>query len=308
MMLRQPIFASKNAKVRRFIHNQNIPQIPLSELEKQRYQIENWMIEPAYFENDIIWSELNYDQAKGQVVNIFSFLGLFIVSLVVITPMSLYSVVDPVARRISTDIDTVSSQSSSALRNAASPLSLALCNSWLIPCLVDWVASMTYNDSKSQLQIKIFHMNLLFMTLNMILLPLTGLISIQDFIDYSISNELNFVNDLGLRMGQMAAFFTIYLIQVTFLFNLGQVLSTSHLISSLLWDRFIKFLKGIQFKDEYPFDLGYWLSLSSTICLMSLVFSVTMPILTGVGFCFCASRYFIEKYNVLFVYQKDFDS
>jgi hypothetical protein len=178
MMLRQPIFASKNAKVRRFIHNQNIPQIPLSELEKQRYQIENWMMEPAYFENDIIWSELNYDQAKGQVVNIFSFLGLFVVSLVVITPVSLYSVVDPVARRISTDIDTVSSQSSGALRNAASPLSLALCNSWLIPCLVDWVARMTYNDSKSQLQIKIFHMNLLFMTLNMILLPLTGLISI----------------------------------------------------------------------------------------------------------------------------------
>lgn len=95
---------------------------------------------------------------------------------------------------------------------------------------------------------------------------------------------------------------------MTFLFNLSQVLSTSHLICSLLWDRFIKFLKGIQFKDEYPFDLGYWLSLSSTICLMSLVFSVTMPILTGVGFCFCASRYFIEKYNVLFVYQKDFDS
>lgn len=86
------------------------------------------------------------------------------------------------------------------------------------------------------------------------------------------------------------------------------MLSTSHLICSLLWDRFIKFCKGIEFKDEYPFDLGYWLSLSSTICLMSLVFSVTMPILTGVGFCFCASRYYIEKYNVLFVYQKDFDS
>lgn len=100
----------------------------------------------------------------------------------------------------------------------------------------------------------------------------------------------------------MAAFFTIYLIQVTFLSNASQVLSTSHLFCSLLWDRFIKHLKGIEFKDEYPFDLGYWLSFSQTIVLMSLVFSVTLPIVTAIGFLFCASRYWIEKYNVLFVY------
>lgn len=133
-------------------------------------------------------------------------------------------------------------QLSTVFKNAASPMSLALCNSLIIPCLVDLVARLQYNETKSQLQLKIFVMNLCFMGLNMIFLPLTGMISIQDFIDYSVMNEFRVLNELGGRIGQMAAFFTIYVMQTTFLFNCVQVLDLSHLFISLIWNRFLKYV------------------------------------------------------------------
>ena len=224
-----------------------------------------------------------------------------------ITPVSLYSVVDPVTRVVDPS-NELFSQLTTALKNAASPLSLALCNSFIIPCLVDLVARCQFNETKSALQKKIFTMNLFFMGLNMIILPLTGLISIQDFIDYGLTNEFRVINELAVRIGQMAAFFTTYMMQVTFLFNCIQVLDLGHLFISLIWSRFLKTIQGLEFRDEYPFDLGYWLAFTSTIGLMSLIFSTVMPILTLFSFIFFATRYYIEKYNVIFVYMQDFDS
>jgi hypothetical protein len=54
-------------------------------------------------------------------------------------------------------------------------------------------------------------MNLFFMGLNMIFLPLTGLISLNDFLDYFVEKELTILDDVVSHMGQMAAFFVSYL-------------------------------------------------------------------------------------------------
>jgi hypothetical protein len=61
-------------------------------------------------------------------------------------------------------------------------------------------------------------------------------------------------------------------------------------------------------KDDWYFDLGYYLSYCMTIMFVSLLFSVIMPIMTVFGFSFFVFRYFIEKYNMLFVFVKDFES
>ena len=41
---------------------------------------------------------------------------------------------------------------------------------------------------------------------------------------------------------------------------------------------------------------------------MSLMFSVTMPIVNIFAVIFFAMRYYIEKYNFLFVYQQEYES
>jgi hypothetical protein len=109
-------------------------------------------------------------------------------------------------------------------------------------------------------------------------------------------------------MGQMAAFFTIYVIQTTFLINMIRILDLGHFFVSFVIIRIYKFIKGVEFKDTFPFDLGYWLAFSSTIGMLSLIFSTAMPLLSLFAMIFFATRYFIEKYNILFVYRQDFDS
>ena len=44
-------------------------------------------------------------------------------------------------------------------------------------------------------------MNLCFMGLNMIFLPLTGLISLQDFLDYFVAAEIDLLEDISSHMG-----------------------------------------------------------------------------------------------------------
>ena len=57
------------------------------------------------------------------------------------------------------------------------------------------------------------------------------------------------------------------------------------------------------FKDDWYFDLGYYMSYTSTISLLCLLFCVAMPIMSFFAAFFFAFRFYIEKYNMLFVYQ-----
>lgn len=122
----------------------------------------------------------------------------------------------------------------------------------IIPVLVDVVANFAYKETKSEEQSHIFVMNLIFMSINMIFLPLTGLISIDDLLKLILQSELDFVRQVSSHMGQMAAFFATYIMQTTFVSNCIQLLDLPHLIISQfskLVDRF----KDREFKDKYAF-------------------------------------------------------
>jgi len=58
-------------------------------------------------------------------------------------------------------------------------LILLLVNVVIIPFLVDLAAGLMDNETKSEMQKKIMYMNLILMHLNMLILPLTGLITYE---------------------------------------------------------------------------------------------------------------------------------
>ena len=59
------------------------------------------------------------------------------------------------------------------------------------------------------------------MALNMILLPLTGLLQQQELVDFLTKANLQLLNSVAKRIGEMAAFFATYLMETTFIFNLA---------------------------------------------------------------------------------------
>ena len=72
--------------------------------------------------------------------NIFQFVLLFVVSVVLVTPVSLYSVVTPISTSLQSQEGSIWYSLGEALQSNSSPLMIALCNVIIIPFLVDRVA------------------------------------------------------------------------------------------------------------------------------------------------------------------------
>ena len=61
------------------------------------------------------------------------------------------------------------------------------------------------------------------------------------------------------------------------------------------------------FKDDYPFDLGYFQSNACTVFCMGLTFTGSIPLISLFVCLFFSFRYYIDKYNLIFVYNRDFE-
>jgi len=60
------------------------------------------------------------------------------------------------------------------------------------------------------MQSKILTLNLIFMGINMVFLPLTGLITIDELLKYFASFDFKFIDAISKNIGAMAAFFVSY--------------------------------------------------------------------------------------------------
>lgn len=78
--------------------------------------------------------------------------------------------------------------SGSLLRNFLpeylAPLILVLFNSVIIPLLVDLVAWLQDHETHSGKQVTIFILNFVFMSLNIIFIPLTNYVTITEFLGF----------------------------------------------------------------------------------------------------------------------------
>ena len=63
-----------------------------------------------------------------------------------------------------------------------------------------------------------------------------------------------------------------------------------------------------QFQDDYQFDLGYHQSYSLVIFLNCLLFSCLVPLIPLIAAFFFYVKYMIDKYNLIFVYFKVYES
>lgn len=137
-------------------------------------------------------------------------------------------------------------------------LILLLVNVVIIPFFVDMAAMLMDNETKSSMQKKIMYMNLILMHLNMLILPLAGLITYEQIIEFIKQESFdNMLGSIAGNVGRMAAFITTYLVQVIFLTNCIQMLDVPH----FLWKNFFAFLNWMRhrpYKDDWFFQLGYY--------------------------------------------------
>lgn len=104
-------------------------------------------------------------------------------------------------------------------------------------------------------------------------------------------------------------FFLKYIIQCSFITNVVALLDIPHHV--YIWMKKVSSNRK-QFKDEvvddWYFDLGYNFAFSITIFTVIYIFSVSVPLISLFGFIFFALKYFVDKYNFVYVYQTEFES
>ena len=59
--------------------------------------------------------------------------------------------------------------------------------------------------------------------------------------------------------------------------------------------------------DDFAFDLGYYQSQAIVIFCMALSFSGTQPLISIFACLFFSMKYYIDKYNLTFAYNKEFE-
>jgi len=132
-------------------------------------------------------------------------------------------------------------------------LILVMVNVVIIPFFVDVAAALMDNETKSNLQKKVMYMNLILMHINMLILPLAGLITYEQIIQFIKENSFDgLLKNISRNIGNMAAFITTYLVQVIFITNCIQMLDVPH----FLWKGFFTWLNGVRhrpYKDDWFF-------------------------------------------------------
>ena len=122
-----------------------------------------------------------------------------------------------------------------------------------------------------------------------------------------LKSDLEFVDVISQNLGSMAAFFATYILQITFLSNCIQLLDIPHLFMRTMMALFRNLLYE-NLQDSWFFSLGYYQAYTLTVSFLCLLVIVPMPIVSSFAALFFSFRYYIEKYNILFVYRQGFES
>lgn len=122
------------------------------------------------------------------------------------------------------------------------PLMMLVTNIIALPLLVDLVAALRIKETKSEVQRITLRLNLFYMSLNIVFLPLTGLVDYTKFFELLATSTSFYttIESLSKQMGTMLAFFVSYIIQVSFLTNMIQLLDLPHFVVKSILNCFKK--------------------------------------------------------------------
>lgn len=152
------------------------------------------------------------------------------------------------------------------------------------------------------------------MMINTVFIPITQTTTILSFIYYITERNIDDFDNIQVELSEKflktSEFFLKYIVQCTFMTNIVQILDIPHFIYMKLKRLFMRsqIYEEDEIEDDWYFDLGYHFAFSITIFTVIYIFSAAVPLIPLFGFLFFAFKYFIDKYNFLFVYNTEADS
>ena len=281
----------------------------MNSFEGTLLNVGNWIIKRAPTPSDIVWDNIKYSK-KWRTIRMVTFtLALFIGCLIIITPNYIFEELSPLITNVSSQIKD--EMTSSLIKEYSYPLIVVIMNSGVIPIIVGYIAVYELHYKRSYREKSIFVKNVVFMVINCFIIPTFGVLSwqkLKDCIKYLLVTHWDM--DISEGFIRNSYFFLRYAIQVTFISNGIQLLALPQF--------FVKKLRVFLASSDYEkfynsmikkyFDYGYNYSFSITVFMLILCFSTHIPLITPFGALFFYIKYYIDKYNLLFLYPAEFES
>ena len=281
----------------------------MNSFEGTLLNVGNWIIKRAPTPSDIVWDNIKYSK-KWRTIRMVTFtLALFIVCLIIVTPNYIFEELSPLITNVSSQINDETT--SSLIKEYSYPLIVVIMNSGVIPIIVGYIAVYELHYKRSYREKSIFVKNVVFMVINCFIIPTFGVLSwqkLKDCIKYLLVTHWDM--DISEGFIRNSYFFLRYAIQVTFISNGIQLLA----LPQFFVKKFRVFLASSDYEKFYNsmikkyFDYGYNYSFSITVFMLILCFSTHIPLITPFGALFFYIKYYIDKYNLLFLFPAEFES
>jgi hypothetical protein len=138
------------------------------------------------------------------------------------------------------------------------------------------------------------------------LLPLTSEATIEGFIESVGKSEFILVPYfLSSKLLSSYNYFLQYMIQLMFLSVGFWLIDAPHMVA--FWaKKTCCTKKNRKPVDTFMFELGYHLSYTLTIMQIGLMYSLIVPIVPAFCVPFFGFKYYVDKYNLSFVYESEF--
>ncbi|KAH0480157.1 MAG: hypothetical protein KVP17_004647 [Porospora cf. gigantea B] len=256
------------------------PEAQMLALADPGWLKQGWRQEEAPAPRDIIWANL--------YVSLSFVFGIHAASSVFLTDYLL-----PVAVHLQHAARPVFSALKLSAVGFAPPAALLFVNAVVLPNLISWAATHSHYWQQSHYNIHVLHANAVFQTMNTLVLPITGGLSLGSlgFLVYSTDPRNWGPSIVGAVASNSGSFAIRYLLNVLFISNVSQLVQLPQLV--------VKACCGLLNipvpKDRFEF--GFWFAFDLVLTFVGFFFAISAPLVPLFVSATLACRFFIQKYN-----------
>ena len=258
-------------------------------------EMEKWVLQEAPYFSDIIWKNPPSNGANSLYQRMFWNFLFILMFFILLTPLELVGVASDILEELE-----LSNKSSSFVTFSLPSLAISLFHSIIIPLSIRFLTEQEKNSLYSKAFSSAFISYMLYSIIIMIFFPLLGAVTLGNLIEQLLTIEITKWNlSLVTNIVLVGDFFVNFIISMAFGSNISDLIFTNQYFTS----NFYIYRDSHNEKTAPVFDFAYEYSRILSILCIILVFSISVPLILPFGCLFMTIKYWVDKYNLLYVYR-----
>ena len=264
-------------------------------MESMGVGMDKWKIKEAPLYSDILWKNSPSTEVAGMFTKVVLNILFVLIFLILLTPLALVGVVIGLLKDLH-----LQEKSTSFLTFSLPSLFTSLFYSIIIPMSIKYLVDQERHFLFSKATSNAFLKYIGYCIGILIFFPLLEAITLESVVQKLSKVDITMWNiTLVTNIVKVGEFYVNFILSMSLGSNFLDLAITNQYF---LWDFFV-YRRSYQFKTAPVFDFAYEYSRVLIILCITLVFSISMPMILPFGCLFMTVKYWLDKYNLLYVYR-----